>query len=197
MAPPLLEVGEFHEGEKVRHDWLSNFLENPVPIRPWLKVRMPTFGLSDKEASAIVAYFSVLAKKRYPYELPRKYPLSPDLVQAGALLASPDYLNCFNCHQQGDKKPEGPPEGWAPDLAMATSRLNPDWIVKWIKDPQKVQPGTKMPTFFPDENSGPDDILEGNEERQILALREYLMSLGSTPTGKMPVAPGEAPKEKK
>jgi len=197
MAPPLLEVGEFHEGEKVRHDWLSNFLENPVPIRPWLKVRMPTFGLSDKEASAIVAYFSVLAKKRYPYELPRKYPLAPDLVQAGALLASPDYLNCFNCHQQGDKKPEGPPEGWAPDLAMATSRLNPDWIVKWIKDPQKVQPGTKMPTFFPDENSGPDDILEGNEERQILALREYLMSLGSTPTGKMPLAPGEAPKEKK
>ena len=30
---------------------------------------------------------------------------------------SKDYFNCFSCHQQGDKHPEGPPEGWAPDLA--------------------------------------------------------------------------------
>lgn len=189
MAPPLLEAGELHEGEKVRHDWLSNFLKNPVPIRPWLQVRMPTFGLSDEEVATIVAYFSVLAKKRFPYELPKEHPLPPDRVEAGALLASPDYLSCFICHQQGDKKPEGPPEGWAPDLAMATSRLNPDWIVKWIKDPQKIQPGTKMPTFFPDENSGPDDILEGDEEKQILALRDYVLSLGTTPTGKLPIAP--------
>jgi mono/diheme cytochrome c family protein len=197
MAPPLLEAGELHEGEKVRHDWLSNFLKNPVPIRPWLKVRMPTFGFSDEEVATLVSYFSVLAKKRFPYELPQEHPLLPDMVQAGARLASPDYLNCFNCHQQGDKKPEGPPEGWAPDLALATSRLNPDWIVKWIKDPQKIQPGTKMPMFFPDENSGPEDILEGKEEQQILALRDYILSLGSIPTGKIPMEPVKPPPEEK
>jgi mono/diheme cytochrome c family protein len=179
MAPPLLEAGELHEGEKVNHDWLFSFLKNPVPIRPWLKVRMPTFNLTNEETSAIVAYFAALAKKPIPYEFPREHPLPSDTVQAGNVLASVEYLNCFNCHQQGDKKPEGPQEGWAPDLAMAKSRLNSDWIVKWIKDPQKIQPGTKMPMYFPDENSGPDDILDGNEEKQILALRDYVLSLGS------------------
>jgi hypothetical protein len=50
--------------------------------------------------------------------------------------------------------------------------------VTWLKDPQKVQPGTQMPSFFLDESSGPDDILGGDEQKQILALREYLFSLG-------------------
>ena len=67
---------------------------------------------------------------------------------------------------QGGKNPEGPKEGWAPDLAMARQRLNPNWIVKWIKDPQKVQPGTKMPSFYP---GGPDNILGGKEDMQIEA----------------------------
>ena len=88
-------------------------------------------------------------------------------------MTSPDYFNCFSCHVQGGKKPEGPKEGWAPDLAMARQRLNPNWIIKWLKDPQKVQPGTKMPSFYP---GGPDNILGGKEDVQIEALRDYLMS---------------------
>ncbi len=35
-----------------------------------------------------------------------------------------------------------------------------------------------MPSYFLDEFSGPDEILGGDEQRQILALREYLLSLG-------------------
>ena len=45
MAPPNL----LGEGQKVQQHWLFNFLKAPTPIRPWLKVRMPTFGLSDDE----------------------------------------------------------------------------------------------------------------------------------------------------
>jgi hypothetical protein len=58
---------------------------------------------------------------------------------------------------------------------MARQRLNPSWIIKWIQDPQKIQPGTKMPSFYP---GGPDDILDGKDDRQIEALRDYVMSLG-------------------
>ena len=32
-----------------------------------------------------------------------------------------------------------------------------------------------MPSFYP---GGPDDVLEGNEDRQIEAIRDYLMVLG-------------------
>jgi hypothetical protein len=50
-----------------------------------------------------------------------------------------------------------------------------------------------MPSFFADETSGPEDILDGNEERQMLALRDYILSLGgagSTETGH-PAAPAK------
>jgi hypothetical protein len=32
-----------------------------------------------------------------------------------------------------------------------------------------------MPNFYP---GGPDDILGGKEDQQIIALRDYIMSLG-------------------
>jgi mono/diheme cytochrome c family protein len=99
----------------------------------------------------------------------------PEFLDAAKKLVSKDYFNCFSCHQQGDRKPEGPVDGWAPDLNLARQRLNPNWIIQWLKDPQKVQPGTKMPSFFP---GGPDDILGGKDDLQIEALRDYIMTLG-------------------
>jgi mono/diheme cytochrome c family protein len=175
LAPPVLHG----EGAKVQSDWLFSFLKSPVPIRPWLKVRMPTFNLSDEDASAIVAYFTARAHKDIPFVYVDSGAIPAENIAAGKQLMSPDYFNCFSCHVQGDKNPEGPPEGWAPNLAMAKHRLNPDWIIQWLHDPQKVQPGTKMPSFYP---GGPDDIFGGDEERQIRAIRDYLMVLG-TPEG--------------
>ena len=85
--------------------------------------------------------------------------------------------------QQGDKKPEGPPTGWAPDLGLAHSRLNPEWILLWLKNPQAVQPGTKMPSFYP---GGPDDILGGKEPEQIKAIRDYIFWFGTHPGQALP-----------
>lgn len=175
VAPPPLVAGNLQEGEKVQATWLYEWLARPTDLRPWLKVRMPTFPVNIDEATTLSKYFAALAGKRFPYEFVRVEEYSKELVEAGRKLASKDYFDCFSCHVQGSRLPEGPPEGWAPDLALARRRLRPEWIVKWLKDPQKVQPGTKMPSFFP---GGPDDILGGNEEQQIIALRDYIMSLG-------------------
>jgi hypothetical protein len=43
-----------------------------------------------------------------------------------------------------------------------------------------------MPSFYDVgnfETSGPDDILGGNENQQIQALRDYLLTLGSERSG--------------
>jgi mono/diheme cytochrome c family protein len=172
MAPPILNG----EGAKVQPDWLFAFLKQPSPIRPWLQVRMPTFGLSDEETHTLVEYFLAQETVEIPFVHVDETAIPAEHVAAGKVLASNEYFDCFSCHQQGDKKPEGPPEGWAPDLAMARRRLNPDWIVRWLEDPQRVQPGTKMPSFYP---GGPEDVLQGDEQRQIRALRDYLMMLGN------------------
>lgn len=171
FAPPVLNG----EGAKVQPDWLFGFVKKPIPLRSWLKVRMPTFGLSDEEARIMVDYFAALDKIEVPFVYVDREAIPREHLEAAKMLMSDDYFSCFSCHQQGDRKPEGPPEGWAPDLALAKHRLNPDWIIDWIRDPQKIQPGTRMPAFYP---GGPEDILGGNEEKQIEAIRDYLMVLG-------------------
>ena len=171
FAPPILNG----EGKKVQPEWFYGFLKQPIPIRPWLELRMPTFHFANDEASSIVDYFKALSKLEIPYNYFGRSATSPEMVHAGDMLMSNDYFSCFSCHQQGDQKPEGPPDGWAPDLGMAKERLNPDWIVEWIKDPQALMPGTNMPTFYP---GGPDDIFDGDEDKQILAMRDYIMLLG-------------------
>ena len=180
-APPplVLREGTLSEGSKVQAKWLFEFLHRPHPIRPWLQIRMPTFGLTDDQWGRITAYFVALAGLDVPFEsVPPAEELNQKLVEAGRILASQEYFSCGSCHMQGDKKPEGPPEGWAPDFALAHRRLRPGWIRTWLQDPQKVQPGTKMPSYFLDKDSGPDDVLGGDEQVQILALRDYLLSLG-------------------
>ena len=179
LAPPILNG----EGEKVQGDWLFNFVKAPYSIRPWLSLRMPTFGLSDDEANAVVQYFGSLDHVQVPFVHLEKAAFSRENLDAGKLLTSKDYFDCFSCHQQGAQKPQGPPEGWAPDLALAHARLSPEWIIKWLHDPQKVMPGTKMPSFFP---GGPPDVLGGDDEAQIRALRDYIVSLGLPDTTPSP-----------
>jgi mono/diheme cytochrome c family protein len=188
MAPPNL-IGE---GQKVQEDWLYNFLKGPTPIRPWLQVRMPTFPLDDPGATTLVRYFAAMDHVNVPFVHIDKAMLRPEYVDAGKQLASKDYLSCFSCHIHGSQNPEGPPDGWAPNLAMAATRLYPDWIVKWIHDPQKLLPGTKMPSFYadPDNPDGPPDILGGNDDEQIVALRDYVISLGLP---EMPTTPAAKP----
>lgn len=195
QAPPNL----LGEGQKVQQPWLYNFLKAPTTIRPWLQVRMPTFGLDDHETTTTVDYFAALDHVTVPFVHIQRAMLTPSMVEAGDLLASKDYLSCFSCHVRGSQNPEGEPDSWAPDLAMAATRLHPEWIIKWLEDPQKLMPGTKMPTFYadPEATDGPPDVLGGDDNAQIRALRDYVVSLGLPPAppptqaaGVVPAGPG-------
>jgi mono/diheme cytochrome c family protein len=191
LAPPLLNG----EGAKVQPDWLYGFIQQPIPLRPWLKVRMPTFGLTDVETNAVVEYFLAQDKIQIPFVYVNDAALPNEYVDAGKALASPEVFNCFSCHQRGEIKPEGPPEGWAPDLALARHRLNPDWILAWIRNPQALMPGTKMPQFFNVEDDvpdGPEDVLGGNEPKQIEALRDYVLTLHKAAEQPAPAPPPAA-----
>ncbi|MFQ5649752.1 MAG: c-type cytochrome [bacterium] len=171
FSPPDLIA----EGRKVQPDWLFNFLKNPASkIRPWLSVRMPTFDFTDEEVNVLIEYFQALDGLSEPFQ-EIDIELTVTEMRAAEELFSPDLLSCFSCHQVGDKKPEGPPSGWAPDFLLAPDRLNPDWVFDWIADPQSLQPGTRMPSFYPD--AAPPDILDGNPDKQVEALRDYLMSI--------------------
>ena len=190
MAPPML-IGE---GEKAQSDWLFHFLKSPGHIRPWLKVRMPNFRLSDDEANTLVQFFMASAKTG-PFNAAPD--ISVHLSEGEQVFKT---FQCSSCHVVGGQSPEGKTAAdLAPDLTMASSRLRADWIVKWLDDPQKLLPGTRMPDFFPE--AAIPTILNGDSEQQRIALRNYLYSIGKGPQASISPEipfrnPGEQPEEK-
>ena len=184
LAPPILTG----EGEKVQAGWLFRFIKKPTLLRPWLKVRMPTFGLSDEDTSALVEYFMAQSAKKNPFSFFDQKAMTAESYAEGRKLfgipGTEDYeqsLKCGSCHPKGEEKPQGTPSDWGPDLSLAKDRLDADWLVKWLKDPQLLQEDTRMPNFFYsyDRYDGEVEVTEllPDPERKILALRDYLMTM--------------------
>jgi len=150
LAPPNIKG----EGAKVQSDWLFSFVNAPKngQIRPWLKVRMPTFEMTPAQLNTLTRYFATLDKAPFPFE--RKIEtLEARSRAAGA--ASFAQLQCANCHPTStDAVPKLIAGGktmadLAPILSAAHTRLRYDWIADWIKRPDEWMPGTRMPTNFP------------------------------------------------
>ncbi len=176
FAPPPLKA----EGARVYPDWLFAFLKEPSEIRYGLKVRMPTFGLSDDDATTLVEYFSTLDDEPFPYEtLETPTPTNAELRVGKQIF---DELQCISCHPaKGERIPEGSDKAGRPDLSLAKERLKPDWLIDWMKDPQTFQPGTAMPQAWPlvgGQHMALDGYAGNDAEKQIQLVRDYLISLG-------------------
>ncbi|MFQ5693563.1 MAG: c-type cytochrome [Nitrospinota bacterium] len=163
LAPPPLNG----EGAKVQPQWLYGFLKSPFALRPWLQVRMPTFGLTDQEASDLVRYFNAQEEDRHPYVFVDD--ADEGNVAVGKYLFQ--IFECLGCHEQAEGKKAA---DLAPDLSLARERLRPEWVIRWLRDPQKVQEGTRMPTFFSEGESPLQTVWKGDAKKQIRALRDYL-----------------------
>lgn len=171
LAPPNLRK----EGSKVQIEWFHDFLTNVHSIRPWLHIRMPSFRWSDEDVSKVITYFNLNDNQIYPFQKVTTQKLKGnDLIQAKAMFAK---LQCQKCHVLGDKIPPDLNSA-APDLLKVHERLKPDWIVLWLKNPDDLMPGTRMPGFWPQETSPVPQYFHGDSPKQREALRDYLFMLG-------------------
>jgi len=171
--PPLPES----QGAKVQEQWLHAFLKNPTTIRPWLNVRMPTFSLTEDEIGKLQKYFLGLAKQDFQLRDYTETPIEQKYLAPGKKLY--ETYQCGKCHPSGSNTQGLTASDLAPDLAKAYSRLKPEWIIDWLRDPSKLQPGTRMPTFFTEGQEAPDPtILGGKNDEQIKALKTYVWSIG-------------------
>jgi cytochrome c551/c552 len=149
QLPPKLLT----EGARVDPEWLRKFLSNPAlnttdtnrnGVRPYLKVRMPTFSFSDNELRKLVRFFEALSQQPLPYvpeEVPTLTAKESDMARS---LFSSTAAPCLKCHATGD--PNHDKIATAPNFLLAKERLKPDWVERWITDPQAVAPGTSMPS---------------------------------------------------
>jgi cytochrome c551/c552 len=255
-APPSLRG----EGAKIQHTWLYSFLNNVEMLRPWLKIRMPSFYLTHDESNKLVEYFAALSgedadelhqrlKTVHEYvekaqaagetllaqgddgagekkgsgpppgsdwfaqaslakqahylasfaverRLAKSFDFDPRtsgpqdwlsayqkvLERVGFLQKLYDVpypfseaqrslvpqerfelgekmlmeLKCLQCHVLGDPSlPGSNPNPSAPNLNLTFRRLRQEWVRQWVQNPAWIQPGTKMPQFFPPA-MGPD-----------------------------------------
>jgi hypothetical protein len=149
QLPPKLLT----EGARVDPEWLRKFLSNPSlsttdtnrnGVRPYLKVRMPTFSFSDNELRKLVRFFQALSQQPMPY-IPEQVPsLTAKETDMARSLFSSTAAPCLKCHATGD--PAHDKIATAPNFLLAKERLKPDWVERWITDPQAVSPGTSMPS---------------------------------------------------
>ena len=175
LAPPLLTP----EGAKVQPDWLYAFFRGPITIRPWLDVRMPTFGLDDAHWNDVLDYFAAISDVVGPFR-------THDVVADATTLRTGEelfeLLRCQQCHVLDTIPEDQDVETLAPDLRMTPDRLQPDWILDWMIRPLAIQPGTNMPTFFTEYPGSFYPQFDQDAVAQIRSIRDYMLTFSGGPS---------------
>ena len=185
LQPPNLKAA----GLKVSSEFLVDFLKNPGEhtIRPWVKIRMPTFPLSNEERADIVAYLRAIEGIDAPFDQPAAGGFDAKLVAAGE--KDLQAFGCKSCHPWKGSRSEtiDPAKNEGPELGNVWKRFRPDGLEAWLKSPGELMPGVNMPNFYWEHNvrKGTWEALypptaptaEGSE-LGIDQMREFLMSQG-------------------
>ena len=97
-----------------------------------------------------------------------------------------ELLKCQQCHVLGTIPRDQEVSNLAPDLRMATDRLQADWILDWLRAPATIVPGTRMPAFWPEYPKSYYPHFGGSGEAQIRAVRDHLLTLRGGPSPRTP-----------
>jgi mono/diheme cytochrome c family protein len=166
QGPPYL-VGQ---GHRVQADWLYKFLKKVHPIRPYVKIRMPSFNFSNDELNSLVAYFQHDSGQGHFVDKENLVSWKPGERAAAKKIW--DELACVTCHTGGFTKETAQ----APNLHFVRERLRPSWIQKWLANPMAIQDYTIMPNFWEGgEESAVEGVLGDDPQRQIEAITKYII----------------------
>jgi mono/diheme cytochrome c family protein len=160
LGPDLSSIGT-----KVSREWIYKWLKEPraivdkdgnVVINGYEtedEPRMPKFRLNGDELRGLSAYLSVQkAKPLVPYTIdPRviaAWSKNPELTEQGELRFR--QMFCSTCHslavtRAGETKLIGGDIG--PELTKVGSKVKPEWLIAWLRDPQSYLPHTRMPRY--------------------------------------------------
>jgi hypothetical protein len=146
MTPPTLDT----VGARLQGQYMYQFILEPKPVRPWLKIRMPTFGFTEAQARLLVDGFAAAAAVSNPYTYVAKENVVPEHFQRG--IRRFRHYKCVQCHPTSIDQglPEGvDPEDLSINLMLSKTRLRPQWIKDFLSRPKQIAgPQTRMPTVF-------------------------------------------------
>lgn len=162
LPPVITDVGA-----KLTSAWLRELMLEGGRARPYMRTRMPQFGSAAVGGAPKI--FPAAAGVWPDSDAPDPI-VDSDLVQAGRRLVGAEGLNCISCHVVGSAPPAGTP---GPDITKFASRLRYEWWIRYVMAPERIKPGTRMPSFYMTGQSGITDVLGGDPRRQADAMWAY------------------------
>jgi hypothetical protein len=81
---------------------------------------------------------------------------------------------CTACHAVGSYDIVQSLDGRGVNLAYTGSRLLRPYFERWLRNPLRIDPATKMPAYFEGDQSPLTEYYGGDANRQIGAIWEYL-----------------------
>jgi mono/diheme cytochrome c family protein len=163
VAPPRLTG----VGHKLRSSWMKKVLTEAARGRPWMTLRMPQYGRHNVGflTDALPNLEGAVADDTLA-----KPPLTAGKVETGRQLAGKAGHGCVACHDISGVVGGGTR---GPDLARTHDRVRFDWYTRWMHQPQRLAPGTKMPTYFENGKAMLRTVADGDADAHIDALWAY------------------------
>lgn len=171
QRPPMLTWA----GEKLRPEWMGKFIGGQVPYKPryYLRARMPSFP-----ARAQLIAWGLAEEHGCAPSLPPQPAQDPKLAEIGRQLCgkTPNQgFSCVQCHAAADQPPFAAFEAPAINLKYIAERLRHDYYARWIRDPQRIDPNTKMPKFEDDEGKTGLPTFDNDGQKHFEAIWQYLL----------------------
>lgn len=154
-------------GHKSTSTWLTSVMLKGERARPWMSLRMPQYGESNV---GLLVNALPLCEGLLPEGPAAKPKVTSEMIEQGRKLVGKEGLGCVACHDINGYIGSGTR---GPDLALTDRRVRHDWYDRWMHNPQRLSPGTKMPSNFTDGKSV-SSLLNADAEAQINAIWAYL-----------------------
>jgi len=155
-------------GHKATTEWLRSVLTGGGRARPWMTLRMPQYG--GPNVGFLPDAFPAAEGTAPEADGPKPGGTAEQLA-AGRTLAGKNGHGCISCHDISGVTGGGTR---GPDLALTARRVRHDWYVRWMHNPQRIAPGTRMPQNFIDGKALLTTVYNGDADKQIEALWTYL-----------------------
>ena len=115
------------------------------------------------------------AARGYAPVSPVEGPIDEEAAKIGHKMIGKDNgLSCISCHAVNDASALEVFESEGLNFGLTSARLMKPYFFRWMRAPLAVDPQTKMPGYFEDGKSALTDYYEGDGEKQINALYEYI-----------------------
>jgi len=149
-------------------------------VRPWLKIRMPSFGFTEAQARTLVDGFAAATAVDNPYTYVAKTNVAQDHFDRG--IRRFRHYKCVQCHPTSIDQglPEGvDPEDLSINLMLSKTRLRPEWIKDFLSRPKQIAGAqTRMPTVFYTVEGRPK---VEHPQKDIDDITTYLMAMEEPP----------------